>query len=189
MRRGFKKEARQIALEVRAELGLDVLDPLNPWDLAEHLAIPVWPLSSYKQIAPECHAALMNHESSAFSAMIAFSGRKRVIVHNDSHAPTRQRTDICHEIAHALLLHEPHVAVPRDPLVYDAEQEDEASWLGGVLLVCDEACLSACRRGLTLAAAAAELGISVELMRWRINKSGARQRVERARRRRGDDRV
>lgn len=182
MRRGFKKEARDIALEVRGELGLGVYDPLDPWQLAGHLAIPVWPLSGYALIAPDCHQVLMNHESSAFSAMIAFSGTKRVIVHNDSHAPTRQKTDICHEVAHALLLHEPHLVVAGQPLAYDHAQEDEANWLGGVLLVCDEACLSACRRRLTIAAAAAEMGVSVELMRWRINASGARKRVERSRR-------
>src|SRR5438046_1606223 len=47
LRRGFKTEANHIAREVRAELGLRFIDPLDPWALARHLEIQVVPLSSY----------------------------------------------------------------------------------------------------------------------------------------------
>src|SRR6266567_2396404 len=40
LRRGFKSEASDIAREVRGELGLGMLEQLDPWLLAEHLAIP-----------------------------------------------------------------------------------------------------------------------------------------------------
>src|SRR5579859_3730759 len=43
MRRGFKKEANEIALEIRAELGLGPRAPLDPWKLAQHLLIPLIP--------------------------------------------------------------------------------------------------------------------------------------------------
>jgi Zn-dependent peptidase ImmA (M78 family) len=114
--------------------------------------------------------------------MVAKVGCRRVIVHNDGHAPTRQRANISHELAHVLLFHKGK-AIDGGWLTYDAEQEDEAKWLGGVLVVTDEACIGGCRAGLSLANAAVELGVSEDLMRWRRNKSGAETRVRRELRR------
>lgn len=141
MRRGFKTEAHAISREIRAELQLTMLDPLDPWALAEHLAIPVWRLSEYADVAPEAVALLSNSHQGAFSAMVALVGHRRVVIHNDSHALTRQRADIAHELAHALLMHEPHIVRTGTPPDFDRAQEDEASWLGGTLLVTEEACL------------------------------------------------
>lgn len=181
MRRGFKTEARDISREIRAELGLTMLDPLDPWILAAHLAIPVWRLSEYRALAPKAAASLAGAQQSAFSAMVAFIGHRRVVIHNDSHALTRQRSDISHELAHALLMHEPHVVRDGQPPHFDPAQEDEAGWLGGTLLVTEESCLAACRSNVALAEAAARMGVSEDLMRWRINATGARKRVTRAR--------
>jgi hypothetical protein len=182
MRRGFKKEADELGEEVRRELGLSALTPLDPWRLADHLAIPVWRLGDYQAEIPSAAALLGGTEQRAFSAMIAFVGSKRVIIHNDTHALTRQRADISHELAHALLMHKPHVVVTGQEPAFDADQEDEASWLGGVLLVPDEACFSLCWQGIDLPVAAGRMGVSEDLMRWRINKTGAQIRVSRARR-------
>jgi hypothetical protein len=90
MRRGFKKEAHEIGEEVRHELGLAALDPLDPWRLAEHLAVPVWRLADYGAEIPQAVKLLGGSEQHAFSAMIAFMGRHQVIIHNDAHALTRQ---------------------------------------------------------------------------------------------------
>jgi Zn-dependent peptidase ImmA (M78 family) len=178
MRRGFKTEAREIAREIRGELRLTPLDALNPWVLANHLEIPVWRLSDYHEILDAVRCLSRTHQG-AFSAMVAFVGRRRVIIHNDGHALTRQRADISHELAHALLLHEPHVVQDGSAPRFDRDQEDEASWLGGAMLVTDEACMNACQRRLTVADAAADLGVSEKLMRWRINVTGAGVRVAR----------
>lgn len=186
MRRGFKKEADELGEEIRQELGLSALDSLDPWSLADHLAIPVWRLGDYQAEIPTASALLGGVEQHAFSAMIAFVGSRRVIIYNDTHALTRQRADISHELAHALLLHKPHVVLSGEEPMFDAEQEDEASWLGGVLLVPDEACFSLCWQGVSLRDAANRMGVSIELMRWRINKTGAQKRVLRARRSRAE---
>lgn len=180
MRHGFKKEAREIAAEVRGELGLTPLEELDPWVLAEHLDIPVWALSSYSEI-PRPVKHLSETETGAFSAMIACQGLHRVIIYNDGHAPTRRRADIAHELAHALLLHQPHPALDGQPPRYDEIQEEEAKWLGGVLLVSDDFCLSCCHNDMEVSEAAALMGVSPQLMQWRINMSGAQRRVARAR--------
>jgi Zn-dependent peptidase ImmA (M78 family) len=181
MRRGFKTEAYAISQEIRAEIGLNSLDPLDPWVLAEHLAIPVWRLTEYQEIAPGAVQLLSDTQQGAFSAMVAFVGHHRVVIHNDTHAITRQRANIAHELAHALLMHEPHVVRAGKSPDFDQGQEEEANWLGGTLLITEEACLYACRKNLSVSDAATEMGVSEELMRWRINATGARKRVARAR--------
>ena len=184
LRRGFMAEAGRLAAEVRCELALEPVSPLDPWQLADHLGVRILPLSSYQDHAPDACRVLLGPEQSAFSALVAGVGRRRVIVHNDSHALTRQRANISHEIAHILLFHEGKTRDGHWHRTYDADQEDEAKWLGGVLLVTDEACLAACRAGLSVSIAAANLGVSEDLMRWRRNKSGAVRRVQRERARR-----
>jgi Zn-dependent peptidase ImmA (M78 family) len=181
VRRGFKTEAQQIAAEVRAELALTPFDPLDPWALATHLDIPVWPLSSYSQTIPAAAAYLLEIDTGAFSAMLACQGLRRKIIHNDGHALTRQRADISHELAHALLLHQPHPALDGRPPHYDNAQEEEAKWLGAVLQVTDDYCMSSCRDGLSVAEAALRMGVSAQLMQWRLNMSGAERRIARAR--------
>ena len=70
-------------------------------------------------------------------------------------------------------MHEPHVVRDGQPPHFDPAQEDEAGWLGGTLLVTEESCLAACRSNVALAEAAARMGVSEDLMRWRINATGA----------------
>jgi Zn-dependent peptidase ImmA (M78 family) len=145
------------------------------------LDIPVLPLSTYRELSAKTRTTLTRQEQGAFSAMIVFAGRRRVVIHNDAHALTRQRANICHELAHALLIHEPQSAQPGEPLAYNTAQEDEAKWLGAVIQVPDEACLHACRNGHSIENAARRMGVSMQLMRWRYNVSGAEARVARAR--------
>jgi Zn-dependent peptidase ImmA (M78 family) len=184
VRRGFKTEAAGVSADIRRELGISPLDPLNPWALADLLDIPVWALSTYPDNARQCVTTLTGQEHGSFHGMIAFVGSRQVIVHNDANALTRQRSDLAHELAHALLLHQPHQPVQGRPLSYDREQEDEAAWLGGVLLVSEDACLHACRNQQSVEEAASALGVSKKMMDWRIGATGARKRVERQRSRR-----
>ena len=49
MRRGFKTEARMLALELRAELGLDAFGQFDPYALADEYGVPVFRLSDLGQ--------------------------------------------------------------------------------------------------------------------------------------------
>jgi len=109
-RRGFKTDAEKIAGDTRRELGIGALDPLDPVVLAESLGVPVLALSELATEAPEV-LYLLNVEPSAFSATTVFDGNRRIIVHNDGHVPVRRNSNITHEIAHALLFHEPKPAL------------------------------------------------------------------------------
>ncbi len=136
LRRGFKTEANQIAREVRAELGLCLVDPLDPWALARHLAIPVVPLSHFRGAAAEAVHHFHRVDRGAFSAVTVSDGSRRLIVYNDGHSLGRRASDLAHELAHALLLHRPGPALDhRGCRRWNGEQEEEASWLAGALLI------------------------------------------------------
>ena len=46
MRRGFKTEARKLALELRAELGVDAYGQFDPYALADEYGIPIFRLGN-----------------------------------------------------------------------------------------------------------------------------------------------
>ena len=186
MRRGFKTEAKEIARQVRGDLGIGMTDPLDPWRLAEWLEIPVFRLSDFGGDAEGALGYFSGAGRSVFSAVTVFDGNRRLIVHNDVHSAARQASNICHELAHGLLLHPPTPALDDHGCrFWSKEIEDEANWLSGVLLVPDEAAIAVVKNGVDLGQAAAYYGVSAQMLRFRINVSGARKRVQRFSRRRG----
>lgn len=182
LRRGFKTEANDIARQIRQEQGLVLADPLDPWRLAEHLEIPVVPLTDFRRDVPAVVSHFTKVNRGEFSGVTVFRGPSRLIVFNDSHSDGRQASDLAHELAHALLQHPPGPALDgtgcRD---WDQELEEEANWLAGALLVSDEAAIAVARSGMSTENAARKYGVSPKMMRFRLNVSGAQTRVKRAR--------
>ena len=86
-RKGFKKEADDYAREFREELGLEPHAPLSPWRLAEHLLIPVIPISSVPGVGRGTLGYLRGTGHKVFSAATVFRRTRRAIVHNDAHHP------------------------------------------------------------------------------------------------------
>ncbi len=175
LRRGFKKDADEYAREMRHELQLRSSDPLCPWTLANHLEIDVFPLSALKSSAPAAIKYLMAQGRSFFFAVTVFTGRhgrKRSICVNDGNPKTRQAADVAHELSHALLGHPPTEAFKPDSVA-----EEEARWMGPALLVSSEAALTIARQRLPLADASAHYGVSEQLMRMRLNVTGALKRA------------
>jgi hypothetical protein len=176
-RRGFKSEANALALEVRQELGLNPFDAINPRLLADHLAIPVLNLSDFADDEPAMFKTLHDIESKSFSAVTVFRGSSRAIVHNDGHGNGRQASNICHECAHGLLLHAPTAALDdRGCRLWDQSVEDEAEFLSGALLLPEPAVLRIVRSGEPKGEAAQRLGISQEMVQYRVNITGAVRR-------------
>ena len=180
LRRGFKTEAAEISRELRTELGVAWYGPLSPWRLAEHLAIQVLPMSHLSKVALRAVRLFSGAEQSSFSAVTVFDGIRRIIVNNDSHSHGRQANDVSHELSHGLLHHPPSPAIDnRGCRFWDTEIEEEAQWLGAVLLVPDEAALYIIRNKISIEVASSEYCVSKRLMTYRLQKSNARIRVER----------
>jgi len=183
LRWGFKSEANTIARDMRHELGLDAAAPLDPWRLAAHLDIPVVDLSSMNAEAEHAVMHFTGKDRELFSAVTVFCGYKRLIVVNDVHSRGRQASDIAHELGHSLLWHQPTPGFDGDGMRdWNAEQEEEAQWLAGALLISEEAALSIVRRRLSIEDAAQLYGVSIDMVRGRINVTGARKRAELIRR-------
>lgn len=180
VRRGFKTEAEAITREVRGELGLRMVDRLDPRALADHLAIPVWALSDLPQCLEAVHH-LQAIEPEVFSAVTVFRGLERTIVHNDAHLPGRQASNLSHELSHGLLLHQPTPALDeRGCRLWDQSIEDEATLLAGVLLLPQEACIAMALKRASDADVAEFFGTSTEMARWRMGVSGARKIASRS---------
>ncbi len=179
--RGFKAEAERLALSTRKELGLGPYERLDPHALAQFLSVPVL---SLREIADqrggtdiqEAIRLLQGIERSALSAFTIFWGSERAIVHNDAHPLGRQASNITHELAHGLRLHPPAPLLDRMGCRnWNADYEDEANFLGGALLIPGKAAHWIARRGFTLEQAALDFGCSVDMVRWRINITGAKR--------------
>ncbi len=182
MKRGFKTHAERIATEIRDELDLSDDARLEPLELAEHLAIPVLGLGELSRVAPKDSFSqyFVVADPGSFSAVTIFRGYKRLIVHNESHHPNRQASNLSHEVSHSLLEHKPTPVVSADGQRYwDPEVEEEASWLGAALLVPRSGALSMAKSDCTVAEIAAHYGVSESLARWRITQSGVAQQVQR----------
>jgi Zn-dependent peptidase ImmA (M78 family) len=150
--------------------------------LAYHLEISVITLSSMRELIPDAVRYFSATNRSEFSAVTVFRGFERTILHNDSHLLGRQASNLAHELSHALLLHPPLPPIDscgcRD---WDPVLEEEAEWLAGALLVSDEAALHIIRAGMTTDQATRVYGVSKRMLQFRLNVTGARVRVTRAR--------
>jgi Zn-dependent peptidase ImmA (M78 family) len=181
LRRGFKSEANWLARNVRDDLGIAAHLPICPWRLAELLGFPVIALSEFAESEPDAVLYLRSQQGQRdFSAITLFKGTSRLIIHNDGHRLTRQTANIAHELAHGLLLHPPkppfdeHGSRHYDPVI-----EEEANWLGPALLVSEEAANHVVRMSLPLSKASDVYGVSQDLMRMRLNVTGALIRASR----------
>ena len=105
MRRGFKAEAKRLALEVRAELELGSHAPLDPYGLAGLYGIPIFSLNELTahDCPPDAITYFTQVRQAAFSAALVPLGSARFIIENAVHADTRRRASIAHEmpISHA----------------------------------------------------------------------------------------
>lgn len=181
MRRGFKTEARKLALELRAELGLDAFGQFDPYALASEYGVPVFRLSDLGQdpAAREAAARYTQDDSATFSAALVPAGSNRLILDNDTHDPRRRRNSVSHEMSHLVLEHEfGQVLLTGDGYrAFSPDKEEEADWLGGELLIPYDAAEHAARMDWDDEQVADTYAVSVPLARMRMNYSGARRVV------------
>jgi hypothetical protein len=185
-RYGFKAESERRAADWRARFRLREWDPLDPRRIAEKLGIAVLKMGDF--VAHGLKSASLAHlkgpGASDFSAAAIGRGKQWVIVENEAHSIGRRSNSVAHELAHLLLEHPPHPPFVNGGIRNLWKQvEDEANWLAGTLLVPRPAALVVAREGLDLDTAATRYGVSVELMRQRLNQTGATLQVRRSRQR------
>lgn len=181
MVRGFKSYAKKLAAEVRSELRLSATAPLDHLILAEHLGIPIIPMSQYLCECPNLGYFTSTGQKD-FSAITLVEDTWRMIIHNDTHAPCRQKSNIVHELAHALLQHPPAAPLnEKGERSYDSGIEGEAHWLTGELLITDSAAMYVVKSKLDETTATDHYGVCPKMLKYRLSVTGAYQRVARLR--------
>lgn len=170
--RGFKAYAEREALAIRRELGLDDRDAFDTSAMAEHLDVPILPLSSIRDEVPE---AFSEEASGKFSALLMPIGRsRRGIVLNDAHHPVRCASSLCHEFGHLVLGHSCHEPfLDNGTRNYKSTIENEANEFGGWLLVTRTVALDTARLPSSHPQQARRLGVSEQYLTWRLRMSGA----------------
>lgn len=176
MRRGFKTQAERAAGNARHALKLGALEPLDPWAFANHLSVAVLEFGSL-ELSPKSIRQLTVSDVESWSALTLREGNLFAIVLNPSHALTRQRNDLTHELAHIELKHVPaRVDVSKTGMLllsdYSDEHEQEADWYAGALLLPRMALVHHRSRGRTPAQIAERYGVSVALTEWRLRMTG-----------------
>ncbi|MGH7984309.1 MAG: ImmA/IrrE family metallo-endopeptidase [Candidatus Udaeobacter sp.] len=185
MRRGFKTWAERKSIDLRRLLGLQPLSPLPALRLAAHLSVIVIPPSAIPGIPADVLKTLLAEGQGNWSAVTIIVDDQSVIIYNTSHADTRRESDLMHEIAHLICKHKPTRIDPPGVFpwalrTFDAQQEQEAEWLGGCLQVPRDAVLQLVRRGYGNEAIAAHFGSSEDMVRFRRNMTGIDKQVARA---------
>ena len=107
LRWGFKTESNWYAREFRQDLRVAVHDPLCPWQLAQHLAVPIVKLSEIVKVNARAAYLLTADGAREFSGATVNIGNRRGIVVNDGHSRKRQAADLSHELSHCILHHRP----------------------------------------------------------------------------------
>lgn len=185
MRRGFKSQAEDIACKLRAELGLRSESPLPAKELLAHLEVLVIHPRDVPGLRAEVIHEMLNGSSDYWSGVTIYDPwGKPFIIHNSSHAPTRQESDLMHEAAHILCKHPPGKIVRIGELSlrsYNEDHEEEAKWLGGCLQITRRGLLWAIGRDMTIEEIADHFGASQALARYRRNVTGADTQITRFR--------
>lgn len=176
MDRGRKSALRQLAKELRVEVGAASSDPFDVFALAELYGLDVVQMSQL-----DCAGAVQFFGEAGYQrfsgAQVPVSRFGSCIVVNDLHTIERQRSTLGHEVAHSICEH-PHEARLVDSAgcrVADRVLEEEATFLSGELLLPTDAARMLAIKGVAAEVVATQYQISVEMARWRLNISGGHQ--------------
>jgi hypothetical protein len=188
-RRGFKAWSEETSTNIRKELGLPAHAPIDPLKAATHLNVPVLTPAQLEGLAPACARRLTLDHRDEWSAITVTGGGSALVIVNPAHAATRRNSSLAHELAHIILGHEPSqlFMAPASGAVlrtHNRDQEDEAGWLAGAMLLPRAALLHVRRQRFTNEQACEHYHVSPAMFQYRLNATGVDLQRKRARRER-----
>jgi Zn-dependent peptidase ImmA (M78 family) len=177
LKRGFKSQCERRSIELRRQMGRTPIQPLRALDVAQHYDVLVWSPLDIKNIPSADLHHLLNAGQEEWSGFTVRIKSRHLVVVNTAQSDRRQNSVAMHELAHIMLGHElPNAIITGAghlmPSTYDQDQEDEAAWLGGTLLLPRPALLWMRRRRMSDEEAADYFAVSPDLLRWRIRMTG-----------------
>jgi Predicted Zn peptidase len=195
MRRGFKAEAERHAAHLRTMVGASENETMRLPALARYLKVTV--LSADRVLGGlDLLNALHQEQPGAWSAATLTVHGRTVVVYNPislegeildpagAQRDGRTRSNVAHEFAHLVLGHELRQVQRIGEHTYfacDHEQEEEANWLAGAMLLPRALLVAAARRGDTDAEIGAAYDVTPQMATFRLNTTGARMQAARGR--------
>jgi Zn-dependent peptidase ImmA (M78 family) len=176
--RGFKTKAENLAVEYREKLSVHPCGPLPSRKLAEYLEVPVHCVSNIVEDENDLELIMGVEGMARFSAVhFKNADGTNIILHNGSHSPARQESNIMHELAHIICGH----CVPKEYLdipiafgmrYFNEQQEEEAKFLGGCLQISRPGLLLSVKRGMSHQETAEYFNASIEMVKYRMQITG-----------------
>jgi Zn-dependent peptidase ImmA (M78 family) len=150
---------------------------LSGEDFAKLAGATVWSEREIAGLPREDLEQLTEKDAMAWSAFTLRVGADHLVVYNSAQSRPRVNSVLMHELAHITLGHELHSAqVSEDghliPSNYNQDQEDEADWLGGTLLLPRPALLKIRWQNLSDLQAMEIYQTSEEMLKWRFRMTG-----------------
>lgn len=188
LRRGFKSQCERRSTELRKRLGLAPGEPLSAFELAAHFEVTVWSAEEIDGLSPDDFHQLMHEDADGWSAFTLRIGDRHLVVFNSAQSRPRVNSVVMHELSHIVLGHAlASAGMTADghliPSNYDQEQEDEADWLAGTLLLPRPALLAVRRAKLSDEQIQDKFLVSGEMLKWRFRMTGVDYQIAHARRR------
>lgn len=185
--RGFKSWCENVSLQQRRDLKLGTTDPLDPWRLARHLGVMVWAPEQVPNLSGDALRILLVEDASSWSAVTLSVDTRDLILLNSAHTGARPASNLMHELAHILIGHTPaRVDVSEDGLLilntYNKDQETEATWLAGALLLPRGVLMLIRQSSMTNERAMKTYTVSHEMLNYRFRMTGVDVQLRRARR-------
>ena len=186
--RGFKAEAERMAQKLRADAGVGRSARLKLKRVAESLDVRI--VSADELVPIEALHEIERIQAYSFSACTFEINERHVIVFNPIRSRPRRRSDIAHELAHIILRHDLTEIQYLNDVPFRTcrpDQEQEATTLGGTLLLPRPALLEEARNGITINQIARKFDVTKQMAQFRWNATGVERQVAAAaaRRKRG----
>jgi Zn-dependent peptidase ImmA (M78 family) len=181
MRRGFKADAERIAERVRKQMGKRASDPLDAVELARHVGAEVRRADELTSLAKL--EKLEELQPGSFSACTFTIGDRHVIVYSPLASAGRTQSDLAHEVSHLLLEHDMKSVETIGAVTFftcDPEEEQEANWLAGCLLLPRRLLYLAAKSGLGAAEIAERYSVTDTMAAFRLRTTGVLQQLQAA---------
>ena len=185
MQRGFKSWCENIAIQQRANVGLKAVDPLDPWLVVKSKGILVHAADEIPGLDEQSLEILTVKDRDSWSAVTINGADQVLIIFNPSHSKERIHSDLMHELSHIIIGHKAaRMDVSEDNMMllstYDKEQEDEANWLAGCLLLPREAIVHIHRMRISFDDVKTLYGVSKQMYDYRVRMTGVDRQLRRA---------
>ena len=188
MRRGFKSQCERRSTEARKGFNLPPDAPLCAQQYARDLGIVVWSEAEIDSLPEHDRQQLTCTDSDSWSAFTMRIANNHLVVFNSTQSPPRINSVLMHEVAHITLGHQLTSAALTEegyfvPTTYNQEEEEEADWLAGTLLLPRPALLKVRRKGFGDQEIRETYKVSQQMLTWRFRMTGVDYQIANAKKR------